>query len=609
MSHLSAERIIPPFTAIVGQEDMKLALILCAIEPLISGVLIRGDKGTAKSTAAQALSQLLPSFETVKACPFNCQPDKPLAFCKVCQQHNDAAPVTPYYKKMTVVDLPVSATEDRVVGTLDIHLALKGEGARVQPGLLAAAHRNILYIDEVNLLDDHVTNVLLDAAALGVNVIEREGISLSHPSRFILVGTMNPEEGEPRPQLLDRFGLCVEVKGLNDPLERMEVVRRREAFDRDPSAFAEHYSDSQEALCQRITRARKIIGSVNLPESALALIAHTCVNLGVETLRADIVISKTAKALAAFDDRREVEEDDVRKAMELALPHRMRRKPFEKVGSKDELQQTLQEAMSRESTPQPEHVFTARPEVQLAELAQGKERSPEWGGRNPQPLPATRGKYVQSRPWDGAGDVAIDATLRKAAVDEHNGKVVIADKHLMKKIRASKSGILYVFCLDTSGSMGSQARMELAKGAVLQLLQSAYQRRDEVALVAFSGKDAPVVLPPTSNVDLAEMRLNNLPTSGKTPLSQGIVSALELIEQQQGAHQYARIVLISDGRGNITIKDSLNEDLLWLGEQIRDKGIDLVAINSGKRTQDLGYLKQLATAAEGSHTYLEEVAQ
>ncbi len=606
---MSVERMIPPFTSIVGQEDMKLALILNAIEPRISGVLIRGEKGTAKSTAAQALSQLLPSFETIQGCPFNCMPNQKLALCKACQQHDDVAPVAPFYKKMTVVDLPVSATEDRVVGTLDIQRALKGEGLAVQPGLLAAAHRNILYIDEVNLLDDHVANVLLDAAALGVNVIEREGISLSHPSRFILVGTMNPEEGEPRPQLLDRFGLCVEVKGLNDPAERMEVVRRREAFDRNPDAFAGNYIESQDALRQSITNARDIVDAVDLPERALALIAQTCVRLGVETLRADIVIAKAARALAAFDGRGEVEENDVRKAMELALPHRMRRKPFEKVGSKQELQQTLQETMSGESAPQPEQVFDINPSVRLAELAQGKDRNPERGGRNPQPRPAERGKYVQARPWDGSGDVAVDASLRRAARDASGGPVLVATGHLMKKIRVSKSGMLYVFCLDTSASMGAQTRMELAKGAILQLLQSAYQRRDEVALIAFRGEDAPVVLPPTSNVELAEASLRELPTSGKTPLSQGIQSALQVIEQQRDAHQYARIVLISDGRGNITIKDSLNEDLIWLGEQIRDKGIDLVAINTGKRIQDLGYLKQLTTAAEGNHVYLEEIAQ
>ncbi len=261
------KHVIYPFTAIVGQEDMKLGLILNAIDPRIGGVLIRGEKGTAKSTAVRGLSDLLPEIEIVTGCPFNCDPDNLREMCRACQQAVEQGQALPrLHKKMTVVELPVSATEDRVVGSLDIRKALKDGIRALHPGVLAEANRNILYIDEVNLLDDHVANVLLDAAAMGVNIIEREGVSLHHPARFILVGTMNPEEGELRPQLLDRFGLCVQVKGLMDKEDRAEVVTRREEFDKDPWAFAAEYEEAQADLRDRIAGLpsfkKKLTGTV-----------------------------------------------------------------------------------------------------------------------------------------------------------------------------------------------------------------------------------------------------------------------------------------------------------------------------------------------------------
>ncbi|ENN95886.1 Magnesium chelatase [Methanocaldococcus villosus KIN24-T80] len=312
-----------PFTAIVGQEKMKLALILNAINPKIGGVLIRGEKGTAKSTAVRALADLLPEIEVIEGCPFNCDPKEP---CDLCKERDNIRVIK---RKMKVVNLPIGATEDRVVGTLDIEKAIKEGIKALEPGILAEANRNILYIDEVNLLDDHIIDLLLDAAASGWNIIEREGIKIKHPSRFILVGTMNPEEGELRPQILDRFGLMVEVEGLKDPKQRVEVVKRVEEFSKDPEGFYKKFEKEQEKLRERILKARKILDKVEIDEDLLELISKTCVELGIFTNRADITVVRTAKAIAAYDNREKVNLEDVKLAMELALPHRMRRKPFE----------------------------------------------------------------------------------------------------------------------------------------------------------------------------------------------------------------------------------------------------------------------------------------
>ena len=602
--------VVYPFTAIVGQEDMKLGLLLNAIDPSIGGVLIRGEKGTAKSTAVRGLSDLLPEIEIVSGCPFNCDPDHLREMCRSCQEAVEHGQVLPRRrKKMAVVELPVSATEDRVVGALDIHRALK-EGIRaLQPGVLAEANRNILYIDEVNLLDDHVANVLLDAAAMGVNIIERESVSLHHPARFILVGTMNPEEGELRPQLLDRFGLCVQVRGLMDKEDRAEVIRLREEFDKDHWAFAAKYAKAQTDLRERIVRAREHVKDVLISEDRLDSVAEACANLGIDTLRADIVITKTAKALAAYARKKEVDDHDILKAMELGLPHRLRKKPFEKVASREEILRALQQIPEAAGhKPPTEKTFKVDTSLKLAELARGMiERGRATPGRNGPVTASPRGKYVSARPRENSNDIALDATLRRAAFDASEGKLEVNPDHIMEKVRLGRSGVLYVFCLDSSSSMGAQARMELAKGAVYQLLQTAYQKRDKVALVAFRGSEAELVLAPTASVETAEEKLRELPTGGKTPLSPGIAECLRLIERQGYKDLKAQIVLISDGRGNVLMKGSLREDLLWLGEEIKRKGIRLVVINTGKGSHDLGHLKEFAEAASGDHFFLEDM--
>ncbi len=329
---------IYPFLAIEGQEEMKLALILNIINPGLSGVLIRGEKGTAKSTAVRALARILPAIEKIKDCPFQRAPKEKQEVCLGCTRMDCRDLVLGpgpgpdiVTEEIRVVELPVGATEDRVVGTMDLEQALKKGEKQVEPGILAAAHRGILYVDEVNLLDDHVVDVLLDSAAMGVNTIEREGISFSHPARFTLVGTMNPEEGELRPQLLDRFGLCVNIQGIMDPDSRVNIMERRAAFDQDPEAFVRKWEAESLALAQNMRRAARLYPDVICDRPHLYEIASYCLDVGVDGHRGDIIILKTAKTLAAYEGRTEVSSKDIETAATLALPHRVRRQPLQDI--------------------------------------------------------------------------------------------------------------------------------------------------------------------------------------------------------------------------------------------------------------------------------------
>jgi Mg-chelatase subunit ChlI len=318
-----------PFTAIVGQERMKRALILNAIDMRIGGVLIRGERGTGKSTAARSLAVLLPEIEVISDSPFSDDPTQPSTWSDEVRERADKGEKLPTARrKVRFVDLPVSATEDRVVGTLDIEKAIQKGERHFDPGVLASANRGILYIDEVNLLDDHVVDLLLDSAAMGINVVEREGISFSHPARFILVGTMNPEEGDLRPQLLDRFALSVDVRGISDADDRMEILKRHIAYENDPDAFRAKWQPKEDELSQRIANAREIVDEVQYTQRDLYSIASLTSNLRVDGHRADLVILKTARAHAAYEGRKHINQADILLATELAIPHRLKRGPF-----------------------------------------------------------------------------------------------------------------------------------------------------------------------------------------------------------------------------------------------------------------------------------------
>jgi Mg-chelatase subunit ChlI len=325
------ERRVFPFSAIVGQERMKRALILNAVNPRIGGVLIRGERGTAKSTAARALADLLPDISVVEGCRFNCDPLRPDKYCDDCRERVAAGETLPVTQHRTrFVDLPVSATEDRVVGTLDIEKAIQKGERHFDPGVLASANRGLLYVDEVNLLDDHVVDLLLDSAAMGINVVEREGISFSHPARFILVGTMNPEEGDLRPQLLDRFALCVDIEGISNVPDRMAILEHNTLFETKPAEFQAQWTPHDQVLSEEIAQGRKLVDKVTYTRADLATIATLTGSLKVDGHRADLVILKASRAHAAFEGRTAIEDRDILLAAELALPHRIKRQPFEK---------------------------------------------------------------------------------------------------------------------------------------------------------------------------------------------------------------------------------------------------------------------------------------
>lgn len=359
-----------PFTAIVGQDRMKRALVLNAVNPRIGGVLIRGERGTAKSTAARALAALLPEVKVVKDCRFGCDPNQPLTWCTECKERAaQEQPLPTATRRTSFVNLPVSATEDRVVGTLDIEKAIKKGERHFEPGILAAANRGLLYIDEVNLLDDHVVDLLLDSAAMGVNVVEREGISFAHPARFILVGTMNPEEGDLRPQLLDRFALSVEIRGLVSPTERMAIMERTIAFEAEAEGFRQQWLRQENELSDEIERAREHVEEVAYTRRDLHAIAALTSSLHVDGHRADLVILKAARAHAALYGRKTISDTDIALAAELALPHRVKRGPFQQTEVR---MQDLEERVSQlrsefsgnegeqqprtEETPQPSQV-------------------------------------------------------------------------------------------------------------------------------------------------------------------------------------------------------------------------------------------------------------
>lgn len=603
-----------PFSALVGQEDLREALLVCAVDPAISGVLVRGERGTAKTTAVRGLAPLL-----------------------------DGA----------LVELPIGATADRVLGTLDLDRAL-GEGkAAFQPGLLANAHDGLLYVDEVNLLPDHLVDVLLDAAALGRVHVERDGISTSYDARFLLVGTMNPEEGDLRPQLLDRFGLSVEVAGSGDPDVRVEIVRRRLAFDRDPDAFTARFADEERALAARIAAARERLASVRLPDRILLLIAGTCARLGVDGHRADIVTARTATALAALDGDDEVTTDHVKRAAKLALAHRRRRGPLQQPGLDDsELDQALAESEPEDDPPggggsngrPPATGDDAQGEATPAGAADGprgegdddappapeaspapaerpwrsgapaRERmdAPDAPGRAPLLTLAgkgrgaagrrsrtTTGEPVDSRPADGTvTDLALAATLRAAA-----GRPITRGD-LREHVRSGREGNLIVFCVDASGSMGARKRMSQVKAAILGLLTDAYQRRDKVALVSFSGNDAVVHLSPTSSVERAAQALRTLPTGGRTPLAQGLQEA-ELIvrtEQRRDPSRRALAILVTDGRAHD------REAALHAMRSLAQAAAGVVVIDGEQGAVRLGLAAQLAHAAHAELLPLEQAA-
>ncbi|WP_026256203.1 magnesium chelatase subunit D family protein [Mycobacterium sp. 155] len=541
-----------PFSAIVGQDRLRLALVLCAVRPEIGGVLIRGEKGTAKSTAVRALATVLSAVD------------------------DDAR----------LVELPIGATEDRVVGSLDLQKVLRDGEHAFSPGLLARAHGGVLYVDEVNLLHDHLVDVLLDAAAMGRVHVERDGISHSHEARFVLIGTMNPEEGELRPQLLDRFGLTVDVAASRDVEVRVEVIRARMEFEADPEAFVRRYADADAQVSRKIAEARIAVNSVVLPDNELRRIAALCAAFDVDGMRADLVVARTAVAHAAWRGATTVEEEDVRVAAELALPHRRRRDPFDDPGLDPErLDEAMTQAAEAASPPSVDDDPEFDPDPPGGGGCSGTspESQPSQGNSKAVPnrpsappaavfrtkalvvpgvgegAPGRRSRArnrtgtpiaATAEPGAGQGLHVFGTLLAAAGRQRQPGRARPTPDDVRRAIREGREGNLVIFVVDASGSMAARDRMSAVGGATLSLLRDAYQRRDKVAVITFRQQDARVLLPPTSSVHIASRRLARFDTGGKTPLAQGLLAARDVVVRERARDRARRplVVLLTDGR-------------------------------------------------------------
>ncbi|WP_224276376.1 VWA domain-containing protein [Nocardioides lacusdianchii] len=659
-----------PLSAIVpsqadDRDDMTLALVLTTISPEVGGVLVRGEKGTAKSTTVRALASVLPPIEVVAGDRFSSRPgdtspdgDWPL----------DAETET---RPARLVELPVGATEDRVLGSLHLSKVLADGVAEYEPGLLARAHRGLLYVDEVNLLHDHLVDLLLDAAAMGRSTVERDGVSVAHAARFVLVGTMNPEEGELRPQLLDRFGLTVEIAAPRDPKLRAEVVRRRLAFDADPDTFVEAYADAERALTDRIAAARKLLPEVDLTDAVLTKVAEVCAAFEVDGMRADIVTTRTAVAHAAWNGRTTVTRADIRQAALLALPHRRRRNPFDAPG----LDEDLLDAVLGDEEPEPEPPLPPEPEgegdgegdsegegLDTPPRSSGATRPPSEGDgadrppkeddqgldTPPRSSGATRPAMVAAaadpykvRRFEVSGTGAGESGKRSRALTS-NGRRAGVDPtgqgglHLVETIRAAaphqlvrgrtggrlrfehadlrtarregREANLVLFCVDASGSMAARKRMEQVKTAILSLLLDAYQRRDKVGLVTFRGDGAEVALPPTHSVDIAARRLAELPAGGRTPLAEGLLTAAEVlrVEAVRDPRRRPLLIVITDGRathGADAVARS-RQAAQWIAEH----RTTAVVVDCEQGPMRMGLAGSLAQAMQATHLPIADVS-
>ena len=631
-----------PFAAVVGMDDMRLALVLNAISPAVGGVLVRGEKGTAKSTAVRALAAVLPPVAVIAECRFSCDPAAP---DPLCPDGPHAADAQHELRPARLVELPVGSSEDRLAGSLDIERALTEGVKSFEPGLLAAAHRGVLYVDEVNLLHDHLVDLLLDAAALGTSYVEREGVSVRHDARFLLVGTMNPEEGELRPQLLDRFGLTVEATAPRDPHQRAEVIRRRIAFDADPAAFAARFADEERAVATSIVAARELLPSVELPDDALTQIAGVCAAFGVDGLRADIVTARAAVAHAAWQGRTVVDQDDIRVAARLALPHRRRRNPFDAPGlDEQQLDEALRDSAPPDDDPDPDPDGGGAPPPDDADVADrsndartDKQQDGRAQGRDSVAPPSA---LFRSRLLEVPGLGNGAAGRRSRAVTDH-GQLIGAQRpsgplhglHLVATITAAaphqrlrgrgdapglllrrndlraarregREGNLVLFVVDASGSMAARQRMGAVKGAVLSLLLDAYQRRDKVGLITFRGETAELVLPPTSSVDAAAARLTTLPTGGRTPLAEGLLRAHHTlaVEHMRDPSRRPLLVVVTDGR------NTHPADPRPIAQQLARSGIASVVMDCESGPVRLGLALDLADQLGGTRLRLDEIA-
>lgn len=596
-----------PFTSVVGQDDAKLALQLIAVDPRIGGVLLRGEKGSAKTTLARGLADLLPG-----SAPF--------------------------------IDLPLGATEDRLIGTLDLAKMLTKSELGFTPGLLAAADGGVLYVDEINLLADHLVDTLLDVSVSGVNRIERDGVSHRHEARFVLIGSMNPEEGELRPQLLDRFGLSVQITASTDPVDRAEAVRRRLDFDGVNVATTDEDSTREAATQSEADQLRLSLANARpatVPDALIESAAKLALAVGAEGLRADIVLCRAAAAHAGLHGRTVADEDDLRRVAPLVLAHRSRRNPFDPpVLPPEALDDAINDALDDPAPDDPAPTENQESDADEAnadpdsgsgsqndassddseeqKTAGDQARTPMPSGDDRRPPTASltspaahaaagrrsvaesdRGRLVREVPFDPASSrpIAVAGTVRQLAdrrrIDP-TASLEVTD--VRQAVKERPSGSLLILVVDTSGSMGANERAELATGTAFGLLGDAYERRDHVAVIAFSGGEASVVLAPTGSVEVARHRLTKLETGGTTPLAAGLRQALEVARARKDQERTPFVVVISDGRAS-GAPDAF-DDALVAADGIRKAGINGLVLDCETGVPKLGLAPRLAQAMQ-----------
>jgi len=579
-----------PFSAVVGQDDLKLALLLTAVDPTIGGVLIKGERGTAKTTIARGLATLLPATAAGVRAPF--------------------------------IELPLGATEDRVVGSLDVNKALREGDTQLRSGVLARANGGVLYVDEVNLLPDHLVDLLLDAAATGWVTVERDGVSAGEAARFVLVGTMNPEEGDLRPQFLDRFGLSVVVQGLNTQEERMAAVNKRLEFDADPDAVIAAARPAEDSLRTAIVEARARLPTLPVTNAHLSIVTSICAEQSLDGIRGDLAIVKTARALAAWEKATEIGVEHIRRATAFALPHRMRRRPPTSTSSRKAqptpanygpgfangaaMSETIPASAAGASATGGAAVAkspsgsgipttpTAAPQPMTINLVTDLIESDSSGRRGTGSVASRRATRVT--PYDQTGTLAINETLTNAAVRGRRvGErgIALAASDLMQHGRSGPGRGSVLFLVDASASMATQRRLELAKGAVLGLLKSDYQHRDEVALMIFRGEGVDFVMPFTSGIEGVEQVLSNVPTGGRTPLARALTQAADVLRTRENP----LLIVFTDGRANVSLADGDPwQESLAAAAQLKECCAGAVVIDCEPGPIVLGRARQLAAA-------------
>ncbi len=625
------ERIQFPFSAIVGQELMKTALLLNVIDPSIGGVLIKGQRGTAKSTGVRALIDLLPEIRVVQHCPFQCDPDDSIEnlcpFCREKYLSGDELPVE--VRSVRLVNLPIGTTEDRLLGTIDIEKAIKEGKKAFEPGLLAEAHRGILYVDEVNLLNDQIVDLLLDVAASGVNIVEREGIRFSHASRFVLVGTMNPEEGELRPQLLDRFGLSVTVEASNNVQERLEIIKRHLEFEKDPTGFRKKWENENSLLRGVLEKARSAVAHIQIPEDMFELAAQLAIAMETDGHRAEITIIKAARAHAALKGKSLVDRSDILIAAKLSLAHRVKKNPLEKAEldeaklekvvsdflEKREIQEekkswevvykneNLKQKNETFSNPLPfyiSHICQSMKQLNEVKIPFYKLQLGNHSGKR-FPLNTDDKSGVTSgvrfpRMDEQQFDLSVVGTLRAAAPYQKyrgmNGRVIIKNSDFRFRKRLRKTGLTIVLVIDSSASMRINDKMSKTKGILNCLIRDLYVKRDRLGIITFRNQNAYVLLPITNNMRDAVSKIEVLPVGGKTPLAKGLDLAVNLLKQEKFKNPESMpvIMLFSDGRPNVSCfgEDPVDETFA-LAKKIRKEKIQAIFVDTELDPMAMGY--------------------